>query len=84
MATLHDTLELGRVAEELMSPGSVLDKALKELQERYTNDWKNSKVNEVEQREKAYMAIIAIEDLKTQLQTYTDRAMYAQRQMQRG
>lgn len=84
MTTLHDTLELGRVAEELMSPGSVLDKALKELQERYTNDWKNSKVNEVEQREKAYMAIIAIEDLKTQLQTYTDRAMYAQRQMQRG
>ena len=84
MANLHDTLELGRVAEELMTPGSVLMEALKELQERYTNDWKNSKVNEVEQREKAYMAILAIEDLKTQLQTYTDRAMYAQRQMQRG
>lgn len=84
MATLHDTLELGRVAEELMSPGSVLDKALKELQERYTNEWKDSKVDEVEKREKAYMAVIAIEDLKTQLQTYTDRAMYAQRQMQRG
>ncbi len=84
MTNLHDTLELGRVAEELMTPGSVLMEALKELQERYTNDWKNSKVNEVEQREKAYMAIIAIEDLKTQLQTYTDRAMYAQRQMQRG
>lgn len=84
MTTLHDTLELGRVAEELMSPGSVLDKALKELQERYTNEWKASKVDEVEKREKAYMAVIAIEDLKTQLQTYTDRAMYAQRQMQRG
>lgn len=84
MANLHDTLELGRVAEELMSPGSALTEALKELQERYTNDWKNSKVNEVEQREKAYMAILAIEDLKTQLQTYTDRATYAQRQMQRG
>ena len=84
MTKLHDTLELGRVAEELMTPSSVLMEALKELQERYTNDWKNSKVNEVEQREKAYMAIIAIEDLKTQLQTYTDRAMYAQRQMQRG
>jgi predicted nucleic acid-binding protein len=84
MANLHDTLELGRAAEELLAPDSVLTEALKELQERYTNDWKNSKVNEVEQREKAYMAIIAIEDLKTQLQTYTDRAMYAQRQMQRG
>lgn len=84
MASLHDTLELGREAEELMSPGSTLNEALKELQERYTNEWKDSKVDEVEKREKAYMAITAIEDIKTQLQTYIDRATYAQRQMQRG
>jgi antirestriction protein len=84
MANLHDTLELGREAEELMSPSSTLNEALKELQERYTNEWKDSKVDEVEKREKAYMAITAIEDIKTQLQTYIDRATYAQRQMQRG
>jgi antirestriction protein len=84
MANLHDTLELGREAEELMSPGSTLNEALKELQERYTNEWKDSKVDEVEKREKAYMAITAIEDIKTQLQTYIDRATYAQRQVQRG
>jgi hypothetical protein len=84
MANLHDTLELGRESEELMSPGSTLNEALKELQERYTNEWKDSKVDEVEKREKAYMAITAIEDIKTQLQTYIDRATYAQRQVQRG
>jgi|APGre2960657373_1045057.scaffolds.fasta_scaffold16970_4 antirestriction protein len=84
MANLHDTLELGREAEELMSPGSTLNEALKELQDRYTNEWKDSKVDEVEKREKAYMAITAIEDIKTQLQTYIDRATYAQRQVQRG
>lgn len=84
MASLHDTLELGREAEELMSPGSTLNEALKELQDRYTNEWKDSKVDEVEKREKAYMAITAIEDIKTQLQTYIDRATYAQRQVQRG
>ena len=84
MANLHDTLELGREAEELMSPGSTLNEALKELQDRYTNEWKESKVDEVEKREKAYMAITAIEDIKTQLQTYIDRATYAQRQVQRG
>jgi hypothetical protein len=84
MANLHDTLELGREAEELMSPGSTLNQALKELQDRYTNEWKDSKVDEVEKREKAYMAITAIEDIKTQLQTYIDRATYAQRQVQRG
>ena len=84
MANLHDTLELGREAEELMSPGSTLNEALKELQDRYTNEGKDSKVDEVEKREKAYMAITAIEDIKTQLQTYIDRATYAQRQVQRG
>jgi hypothetical protein len=84
MTNLHDTLELGRAAEELMSPGSTLNEALKELQDRYTNEWKDSKVDEVEKREKAYMAITAIEDIKTQLQTYIDRATYAQRQVQRG
>jgi hypothetical protein len=83
MEDRRQVLERGRLAAELLDGDSVVMEALKDLQDRYTNEWKTSKVEEVEKREKAYMAILAIDDLKTQLQTYADRATYVQRQMQR-
>jgi hypothetical protein len=76
-------LDRGRLAAELLEADSFVMEALKDLQDRYTNEWKTSKVEEVANREKAYQAILAIEDLKTQLQTYADRATFLQRQMQR-
>lgn len=83
MEDRHHVLERGRFAAELLESGSVVMEALKDLQDRYTNEWKTSKVEEVEKRERAYQAILAIDDLKTQLQTYADRATFVQRQMQR-
>lgn len=83
MEDRHHVLERGRFAAELLESGSVVMEALKDLQDRYTNEWKTSKVDEVEKREKAYQALLAIDDLKTQLQTYADRATFVQRQMQR-
>ena len=66
-------LERGRAAAELLEPNSVVMEALKELQDRYTNEWKTSKVEEVDKRERAFLQMLAIDDLKTQLQTYADQ-----------
>lgn len=83
MEDRRQVLDRGRLAAELLDGDSVVMEALKDLQDRYTNEWKTSKVEEVEKRERAYQALLAIDDLKTQLQTYADRATYVQRQMQR-
>jgi hypothetical protein len=83
MTDRHTIIERGRAVQELLEPGSVVMEALKDLQDRYTNEWKTSKVEEVDKRERAFLQMLAIDDLKTQLQTYADRGTFATRQAQR-
>lgn len=77
------TVERGRRAANILTLDSVVIEALAELENRYTTEWKASKVDEVNKREKAYMAVVVLEDIKTQLQTYADRGRYAEKQMQK-
>jgi len=58
--------------------------AFEELSQAYTNEWKTSKVDEVVKRERAYVSIQVLDDLRTRLQIFVDNAKIAQKQMQRG
>lgn len=61
----------------------ILVEAFQDIENRYTNEWKSSKVEEGVKRERAYVAVQVIDDLKTQLQTYVDRGRVADKQMQK-
>jgi len=83
MENKRKAVDRGRKAAALLTLDSVVMEAFQELEERYTTQWKSSKVDESDKREKAYMALVALDDLKTQLQTYADRGKYAERQLQK-
>lgn len=77
------TIDRGRRAAAITSLDSVVMEALKDLEDRYTNEWKNSKVEESVKRESAFMAVKVLDDLKTQLQTYAERGRFAEKQLQK-
>lgn len=77
------TIDRGRRAATITSLDSVVMEALKDLEDRYTNEWKNSKVEESVKRESAFMAVKVLDDLKTQLQTYAERGRFAEKQLQK-
>jgi hypothetical protein len=70
-----------RANDVLMDP--VLVEAFNELEARYTSEWKTSKVDEGIKRERAYIAVQMLDDLKTQLQIYVDQGRVAERQLQK-
>lgn len=76
-------VDRGRRAAAVINLDSVVMEALTDLENRYTNEWKNSKVDEVVVREKAFVAVLVLDDIKTQLQTYADRGKYAEKQLQK-
>jgi len=76
-------IERGRRASTITSLDSVVMEALKDLEDRYTNEWKDSKVEESVKRESAFMAVKVLDDLKTQLQTYAERGRFAEKQLQK-
>lgn len=76
-------VDRGRKAVALLSLDSVVMEAIEELEKRYTNEWKTSKVDEVVKREKSFMAVVVLDDIKTQLQTYADRGKFADKQLQK-
>lgn len=77
------TIDRGRRATAITSLDSIVMEALKDLEDRYTNEWKNSKVEESVKRESAFMAVKVLDDLKTQLQTYAERGRFAEKQLQK-
>jgi len=74
--------DIGRRANELvMDP--ILQQAFAELEQKYTMEWKTSKVDEPTKRERAYVAVQMLDDLKTQLQIYVDQGRMAEKQLQK-
>lgn len=72
----------GRKAATLLSD-PILVEALQDIEMRYTTEWKSSKVEESVKRERAYVAVQLLDDLKTQLQMYVDRGKIADKQLQK-
>ena len=72
----------GRKAAELLLDDVIVE-AFNELEARYTLEWKSSKVDEGTKRERAYIAVQVLDDLKTQLQIYVDQGRVAERQLQK-
>ena len=83
MEDKRKAIDRGRKAAAILNLDSVVVEAIEELEKRYTNEWKASKVDDVVKREKAYMAVVVLDDIKTQLQTYADRGRFAEKQLQK-
>lgn len=76
------SVDLGRRATELVYDPVILQ-AFAELEQKYTTEWKTSKVDEPTKRERAYIAVQMLDDLKTQLQIYVDQGRMAEKQLQK-
>jgi hypothetical protein len=83
MDSRRNDIHRGHKANDILDPDSIVVEALEELEKRYTNEWKTSKVDEVEKREKSFMAVMVLQDIRVQLQTYADRGKYAAKQLQK-
>lgn len=83
MDQLRKKVDRGIKAASILNDETLMA-AFDELSQAYTNEWKTSKVDEVVKRERAYVSIQVLDDLRTRLQIFVDNAKIAQKQMQRG
>ena len=83
MDQLRKKVDRGVKAASILNDETLMA-AFEELSQAYTNEWKTSKVDEVVKRERAYVSIQVLDDLRTRLQIFVDNAKIAQKQMQRG
>ena len=83
MDQLRKKVDRGIKAASILNDETLMA-AFEELSQAYTNEWKTSKVDEVVKRERAYVSIQVLDDLRTRLQIFVDNAKIAQKQMQRG
>ena len=82
MADLKRKVDKGNKAASILMDTVVLE-AFKELEDRYTNDWKSSKFGEGAKRDHAYASLVALEDLRTQLRIFVDSGRMAAKQLER-
>jgi predicted phosphoribosyltransferase len=83
MSDLKKKHERGQRAAVLLNNETLIE-AFTALEARYTSDWKNSKVDEVDKRNQSYANLTALEDLKTQLRLFVDDGKIASKQMQKS
>jgi hypothetical protein len=82
MADLRQKVQRGKKALEILED-ETMAAAFEALEERYTNDWKTSKIDDVVKRDRAYANMSVLQDFKDQLQSFVDSAKIASKQLER-
>jgi hypothetical protein len=82
MADLRQKVQRGKKALEILED-ETMAAAFAALEDRYTNDWKTSKIDDVVKRDRAYANMSVLQDFKDQLQSFVDSAKIASKQLER-
>lgn len=82
MADLRQKVQRGKRAAQILED-ETMAAAFDELEQRYTSDWKTSKIDDVVKRDRAYANMCVLQDFKDQLQSFVDSAKIAGKQLER-
>ena len=82
MVDVRQKVQRGKKALEILQD-ETMAAAFATLEERYTNDWKTSKIDDVVKRDRAYANMSVLQDFKDQLQSFVDSAKIASKQLER-
>jgi uncharacterized protein YcaQ len=72
----QDEIIAGERARQLIGD-ELLQRILSELEDQYLEDWKKTALKDTEGREKAWFAVKAIDDIRTQFRVIVERGSLA-------